>query len=141
MAPGIVGVAMNLRIDLLSLVEHHGLSPAAGQRLRALADFGRQPPALRHYLPVGMAVLGAALTGLGLVLWVAVNWNVLPRAGRFGLLEACVAAALLGVWRFPVARMPLRCSASLPAAACLPFSARLTRPAPIPGNCLPCGPH
>ena len=98
---------MNLRIALLSLAEHHRLSPAAGQRLRELAGFDKPPRALRHYLPIGMSVLGAALAGLGLVFWVAANWDALPRAGRFALLETGVAAALLGAWRFPVARMPL----------------------------------
>ena len=50
--------------------------------------------------PKNMAVLAAALGGLGIIFWIAANWSDFGRAGRFGLLQAlvlimCAGAALL----------------------------------------------
>ena len=98
---------MNLRVEILTLADQHQLSPEAGRRLKQLAALDAPPPSLQRYLPFGIAVLAAVLTGLGLVFWVAANWAVLPRSMRFMLLEAIVLATLLGAWRLPVARIPL----------------------------------
>ena len=62
---------------------------------------------MQRYLPFGIAVLAAVLTGLGIIFWVAANWSELPRAIRFMLLEAIVLATLLGAWRLPAARVAL----------------------------------
>jgi uncharacterized membrane protein len=98
---------MNLRVAILVLAERHNLAPAAGRRLRQLAVLDAPPPSLLRYLPFGIAVLAAVLTGLGLVFWVAANWEALPRSARFVLLQAIVAVTLLGAWRWPAARIPL----------------------------------
>ena len=52
------------------------------------------PRALR-----GLATAAAGLTGFGLVLWIAANWDALGRSGQFSLLQAAVK-------RMPV---PWRC--------------------------------
>lgn len=98
---------MNLRVEILTLADQHQLSPEAGRRLKQLAALDAPPPSLQRYLPFGIAVLAAVLTGLGIVFWVAANWAVLPRSMRFMLLQAIVLATLLGAWRLPVARIPL----------------------------------
>jgi uncharacterized membrane protein len=98
---------MNLRVAILVLAERYNLAPAAGRRLRQLAALEAPPPSLLRYLPLGMAVLAAVLAGLGIVFWVAANWEALPRSARFVLLQATVAATLLGAWRVPAARIPL----------------------------------
>ena len=98
---------MNLRVAILGLADQHNLSPEAGRRLKQLAALDAPPPSLQRYLPLGIAVLAAVLTGLGVVFWVAANWAALPRSIRFTLLEAIVLAALLGAWRLPTARVPL----------------------------------
>jgi uncharacterized membrane protein len=97
---------MNLRVAILVLADRHNLAPEAGRRLRQLAALDAPPPSLLRYLPLGMAVLAAVLAGLGLVFWVAANWEVLPRTARFVLLEATVLATLLAAWRVPAARIP-----------------------------------
>lgn len=98
---------MNLRVAILALADKHNLSPDAGLRLKQLAALDAPPPSLLRYLPFGLAVLSAVLVGLGIVFWVAANWDALPRSLRFILLEAIVLATLVGAWRFPVARVPL----------------------------------
>lgn len=98
---------MNLRVAMFSLAKLHSLSPADGQRLKQLANLGAGPPSLLRYLSFGMAVLAAALGGLGIVFWVAANWQSLPRSMRSAMLEALVACSLLGAWRLPAARLPL----------------------------------
>jgi len=70
-------------------------------------DLHDEPPALSQRLPLGIAVLAAALGGLGLIFWIAANWDTLGRAGRFALLQGCVAAMCAGaLWR-PALRAPL----------------------------------
>lgn len=66
-----------------------------------------EPAALARWLPRGVAVLGAALGGLGLILWVAANWAQFGRFGRFALLEATLLAMAIGAAALPRARLPL----------------------------------
>jgi len=102
-----IGELMNLRVAMFSLVKQHCLSPVDGGRLKQLANLGAAPPLMLRHLSFGMAVLAAALGGLGIVFWVAANWQTLPRSLRCALLETLVVCTLLGAWRLPAARMPL----------------------------------
>ena len=98
---------MDLRLALSEIAAEHRLDARAQARLEDLAGLRSEPPALAAWLPRGVAVLAAALGGLGLVFWVAANWQTLGRFGRFGLLEAFVLAMCAGaLWR-PAARAPL----------------------------------
>lgn len=98
---------MQERQTLLELAAHHRLPPASTRQLLHLAGLSTEPAALARWLPRGVAVLAAALGGLGLVMWIAANWETLGRFGRFGLLQALVLATGLGAaWR-PQARAPL----------------------------------
>jgi uncharacterized membrane protein len=98
---------MDLRLALLELSAKHGLSADANAKLNALAGLGAEPPRLQKRLPIGMAILGAILGGLGIIFWVAANWESLGRFGRFALLEAIVAVMCIGAWHRPSARVPL----------------------------------
>lgn len=98
---------MNLRLALHELAAQHQLSPDAAARLKALAQLDAEPPQLDRHLPYGMAILGALLGGLGIVFWVAANWESLSRAGRFGLLQAVVVVMCAGAFLRPAARVPL----------------------------------
>ena len=51
------------------------------------------PRALR-----GLATAAAGLTGFGLVLWIAANWDALGRSGQFSLLQAGVLGACALAW-------------------------------------------
>ena len=98
---------MNLRMAVFSLAGQHHLSAADGKRLQELANLRAAPPGLLRYLTFGMAVLSAVLVGLGIVCWIAANWQLLPRSLCFVMLQAIVLGALLGAWRLPAARLPL----------------------------------
>lgn len=53
------------------------------------------------------AILAATLTGLGVIFWLAANWDTLGRIGQFALLQvATLACGLAALWR-PGWRAPL----------------------------------
>lgn len=98
---------MDLRQSLFELIARHQLDRSQARQLQQLSGLLDEPPGLARALPRGVAVLGAALGGLGVVMWIAANWETLGRAGRFGLLQALVLVTALGAaWR-PAARAPL----------------------------------
>lgn len=98
---------MNLRPALYELAHRHRLDSAATAHLFRLAGLSDAPPALVRHLWRGIAVLAAALGGLGVILWLAANWDTLGRFGRFALLQGLVVAMCAGAWRFPRVRAPL----------------------------------
>jgi uncharacterized membrane protein len=97
---------MSLRLGLYRLAGRHGLDAAGLRSLETCAGLDEEPVDLPRQSLRAVTVLAAALLGLGLVLWIAANWNDLGRAGRFALVQAgivvCGAAAML----LPVARIP-----------------------------------
>lgn len=98
---------MDLRLALYELAAEHRLDREQLRRLFGLAALNDEAPGATRWLPRGVAVLAAALGGLGIVLWIAANWDTLGRFGRFALLQAFVLVMCLGaLWR-PAARAPL----------------------------------
>jgi uncharacterized membrane protein len=98
---------MNIRLAVLQLIALHDLDATRAQRLRQLAGLDAEPAILTHWLPRAVAVLGAALCGLGIVFWIAANWDSLSRLGQFALLQGfLVAASAAALWS-PRARLPL----------------------------------
>jgi uncharacterized membrane protein len=98
---------MDLRLALHELAAEHRLDAAAARRLEALAALDAEPAGLQRRLPVALAALAAALLGLGLIFWVAANWETLGRFGRFALLQAAVLATGLGALGRSALRAPL----------------------------------
>jgi hypothetical protein len=98
---------MSLHAALAELADTHRLDADALRRLYALAHLHEEPEALARGLPRGLAVLGAALAGFGLVMGVAANWAELDRFGQFGLVMAGLAAAGFGAAAWPRGRVPL----------------------------------
>lgn len=98
---------MNLRWALQALADTHGLDDGARRRLLAVGGVGAQPSQLARWLPRGLAVVAAALLGLGVVMWIAANWDTLGRMGRFALLMALVGVTGLGAALRPGARPAL----------------------------------
>lgn len=66
-----------------------------------------QPSALPIWLPRAVAVLAAALGGLGVVMWIAANWASMGRIGHFALLQGLVLVMGVGAALKPAARGPL----------------------------------
>ncbi len=66
-----------------------------------------QPPQLVDWYPRGIAIVGAALGGLGVVMWIAANWDTLGRMGHFALLQGLVLVMVAGAALKPTARAPL----------------------------------
>lgn len=65
------------------------------------------PDAALAALHRGVAILAAALLGLGALFWVAAHWDTLGRIGQFALLQGVVAVAALAAALRPSARAPL----------------------------------
>lgn len=98
---------MDLRLAVYQLASSNQLDAAQTRQLQDLAGFQREPKSLAWWLPRGVAVLAAALLGLGLVFWVAANWEELGRTGRFALIQAVFVLSCLGAVVFAAARAPL----------------------------------
>ncbi|MDX8120705.1 DUF2157 domain-containing protein [Janthinobacterium sp. GMG2] len=98
---------MDLRLAVYQLASAHALDAQQTRQLQEVAGFQREPARLAHWLPRGVAVLGAALLGMGLICWVAANWEDYGRMGRFALLQGMFAAACVGAFAVPKARVPL----------------------------------
>ncbi|MCC7701796.1 DUF2157 domain-containing protein [Janthinobacterium sp. GW460P] len=98
---------MDLRLAVYQLASAHALDAKQTRQLQEAAGFQREPARLAYWLPRGVAVLGAALLGMGLICWVAANWEDFGRMGRFALLQGVFAAASVGAFAVPKARIPL----------------------------------
>lgn len=98
---------MNVRQSLLDLAAHHHLSRLHTQQLLQGAGLTDEPAALGPWLPRGIAVLAAALMGMGVVMWIAANWDAMGRLGHFALLQSLVLLACVGAALRPAARAPL----------------------------------
>ena len=93
---------MDLRPAVQQLAVEHALDARARARLERIAGLGAEPAALQRSLAVGVAVLAAALLGLGLIFWIAANWEALGRFGRFALLQGTVLVmGVAAIWRQP----------------------------------------
>ncbi len=108
---------MNTRETINELAARHGLGADPLRALLRLAGLDAQPEGLARRLPRSVALLGAALAGLGLLMWVAANWAELGRMMRFALLQALLLAACLGAAARPAARAPLALLAFLATGA------------------------
>src|SRR5450830_2128177 len=98
---------MDLRLAVYQLASAHALDAQKTRQLQEVAGFKREPARLAYWLPRGVAVLGAALLGMGLIFWVAANWEEMGRMGRFALLQGVLDAACVGAFAVPKARVPL----------------------------------
>ncbi|HEY0062585.1 MAG TPA: DUF2157 domain-containing protein [Telluria sp.] len=98
---------MDPRPVLNELTVRYSLSPAAAEQLHALVRRTAEPADLRRSLPLGIAVLAATLAGMGLVFWLAANWEGMGRSSKFGLLQGLLAVLCAGAILIPRSRIPL----------------------------------
>ena len=98
---------MDLRLALYELAAQHQLDATATKKLQELAGLNSEPARLAYWLPRGVAVLAAALGGLGIIFWIAANWDTLGRFGRFALLQFIFLVLCAGALLKPAARTPL----------------------------------
>ncbi len=104
---------MDRRSALDTLAAQHNLDADQRRQLFDLAGLTQPPPQLGTIVLKGTALLGAILCGLGLVFWVAANWDGMARSHKFILLEVLFGAACLGALLRAGARVPLALTAFL----------------------------
>ena len=98
---------MHTRLALLELAARHRLDAATFASLRRLAGLDRKPAVSLELVRRALAYIAALLGGLGLIFFVAANWNSLGRAGQFALLQGFTALTCAGAARLARARAPL----------------------------------
>ena len=125
---------MDLRLGLYQLAHEHRLDARGLRQLQHLAGLDDPPAGLPRVMARGVAVLAAALAGLGVVFWVAANWNELGRVGRFALLQAFVVAMCLGAAARPAARAPLSLLALLGIGALFAYFGQTYQTGADPGQ-------
>jgi uncharacterized membrane protein len=109
------------RLDLYELAARHRLDAGAVRQLHRLAGLDAEPAGLTVWLPRGIALLAAGLAGLGVVLWVAANWDALGRLGQFAVLQGLVLTLCLGALALPGPRPPLGLLALLAVGGLLAY--------------------
>ncbi|AZN36344.1 DUF2157 domain-containing protein [Iodobacter ciconiae] len=107
---------MDQRLTLYALAAKYQLDAAATQKLQQLA--APETAAITSRLPRIIAIAAAALFGLGLIFWIAANWDTLGRMGHFVLLQSlcvllCIAAIVLAKARIPLCLLALLSIGSL----------------------------
>lgn len=112
---------MSIRFLLFHLSARHRLDASGARALHKLAGLDAEPTGLGGLLLRGTALLAAALTGLGLLMWLAANWPDLGRVGRFGLLQTALLLSLIGAAWLPGARTALALLALLVLGGLLAF--------------------
>ena len=104
---------MDLRLAVADIAARYQLTHPQQLQLAAIATVDAEPAALTRTALAGIGVLGAALGGLGVIFWIAANWESLGRYGKFALLEGLVLVMCAGaIWR-PQAKLPLSLIAML----------------------------
>lgn len=104
---------MDIRHSLHLLAQQYQLSNEAAARLDRLAGGNDEPIDLQKTVPFGMAIVSAALLGIGIIFWIAANWESLSRTGRFALLQAVIVTMCIGAVFRPKARPALALLAML----------------------------
>lgn len=95
------------RQTLFELAVRHTLDREQSRRLLHLLYPPTPPANLHALLARGVAMLAALLFGLGVIMWVAANWESMGRLLRFGLLQTLVLVMCGGAALRAQARAPL----------------------------------
>lgn len=98
---------MDLQLAVKDIAERYQLSSPERLRLEKIAAVTAEPDDMKRIVLAGVAILGAALAGMGLIFWIAANWDSLGRFGQFALLQALIVVMCAGAIMRPQARLPL----------------------------------
>lgn len=98
---------MDLRPALHELAVRHQLSTEASAHLIALGELPQGAFGIKPKLPTCMAILGAALGGMGIIFFVAANGEAFGRTTWFALLQIVIALMCVGMLMRPAWRAPL----------------------------------
>jgi uncharacterized membrane protein len=113
---------LDVRIGLYDLAAQHGLEGKRIDALLRLAGFNAEPAGAPKWMPRVLAAVGGALLGLGIVFWVAANWDAIGRFGKFALLMGLVLVMCIAAWARPgAARAPLTLVAMLSTGGLFAF--------------------
>jgi len=84
---------------LLGWAEQGLIAPDKLHRAMAVAGVFPSAQDWRRFLNHLLLWLGALMLAAGVIYFVAYNWDDLGRVARFAIIEALIAACLLGIWR------------------------------------------
>lgn len=93
---------MNQRLAAYELMGALKLTRPQSLALEDVAGLGEAQESVSQQLPRVIALLGAALVGIGVILWLAANWPDLGRMTKFVLLESLIVLGAAGaLWKVP----------------------------------------
>ena len=92
---------------LYRLIASFSMPPDAVMRLWRLSGLHQPSPALGKLVERTLAVVATLLLGVGLVFWVAANWQEQTRQFKFLLLQALLAGSFVAALILPRARTAL----------------------------------
>jgi len=95
---------MNIQSEL---AHQQSLDHPTARSLFQSTGLDDEPPGLQLWFWRSVALIAAALGGLGIILWIAANWQSMDRIGHFALLQTFTVLCCLGAWRWPAVRVPL----------------------------------
>lgn len=98
---------MTTRLALLDLIIRNNMDATNASKLWRLAGFEGIPARALERTRLGLTVVGAGCAGLGLIFWVAANWNLLDRTQQFILLQVLVFAPCIGLATYTRGRAAL----------------------------------
>lgn len=96
-----------MHLFLHRLVADFSMPADAAARLWRLSGLHEPSPELGKTLERGLAVVATLLLGVGLVFWVAANWQEQTRQFKFFLLQGLLAGSFVAALAWQRARTPL----------------------------------
>lgn len=112
---------MSLHRSIFELAATHRLDAEAIRQLQHLAGLHEEPVTLSRRLPQILALCAAGFGGLGVIFWVAANWDSFGRISQFVMLQGLVLVMCAGALLRPAARVPLGGMALLGIGALFAF--------------------
>ncbi len=103
------------------LVAEFSLTPDKTTRLWQLSKRHAPSPALGQHTERGLGGLAGLLLGLGVIFWVAANWQDQTRQFKFLLIQAVLLVSVVGALAWPRGRTALLLLATLALGGLLAF--------------------
>lgn len=112
---------MNTLFTLHAIADAHALTPEQRARLIGFAHMKLDPAIVLHRISCAAGMIGAVLVGLGIICWIAANWNGHSRIGYFLALQSIVIASCIGAFLRQGGRVALGLVALLSIGALFAF--------------------
>jgi len=112
---------LSINLAILELAKRQRMAPGAHAVLARIAGTGSSPLVSAAILRRAVQVLAILLVGLGVIFFIAANWQTRSPIPMFAGLQAALLGACVGAARWPRLRVPLALLGFLATGALLAF--------------------